>query len=219
MLSAMIGGSALENLPGALVGHRSVGIVLGRLRMIGHGIGCPARSWSTDWFGRDRRFVAHGHRGFALCFSVLRLRRGGSCFQLLVDLAGAVAGGGESGGLGERFSEAGGGVLDLAASVADLGEDLGLIGFEMSEPVLQPGDQADRVGLWKVSRGESDFGAGAPSRAGVALTWPRTREMVTVNANPPSSPIRSVRCREPSWFAASCRRTWSRCKPASTRLR
>jgi hypothetical protein len=54
--------------------------------------------------------------------------------KLLVDLAGALAGGGKVGGFGEGLAEAVGGLLDLAAGIADLGEGLGLVRFELAGP-------------------------------------------------------------------------------------
>ena len=143
----------------------------------------------------------------------------GCGFELLVDLAGAFAGGGEFGGLGERLAEAGVGVLDLAAGVVDVGQRLGFGRFELGEAVFQAGDQADRVGVGEVSRGEADLGAGGAFQGGVALDLAEVRVMVTVRGKPPSSPVRRVRWREPSWFAVSWRRMWSRCRPASIRLR
>jgi hypothetical protein len=133
--------------------------------------------------------VACGRRAITQWFSVLRLRWDSCGFQLLVDLAGALAGGGEFGGLGERLSEAGGSVVDLAAGVVDFSEGLVLVRFEVGEPVFQPGDQAGRVGFREIARGQSDLGAGGGVEGGVTLTWPRVRETVTVSGNPPSFPV------------------------------
>src|SRR6266567_8707445 len=89
----------------------------------------------------------------------MRVRRGGSCFQLLVDLPGALAGGGEFASLGERLADAGGGVIDLAPGMIGFSKGLGLGGFEAGQPVFQPGDQADWVELGEVPWRNGHFGA------------------------------------------------------------
>jgi hypothetical protein len=84
---------------------------------------------------------------------------GGCGFQLFVDLVYALPGGGEFRGLGEGFAEAGGGVVDLAAGVAGVGEGTRPDRFESGEPVFQAGDQTNGVGGGEILPGEGHLGA------------------------------------------------------------
>ena len=128
---------------------------------IGHAFGRRAADLATDARRRDWRCLGDRlARGRVRCFRVL-LWWGGCGFELLIDLAGAFAGGGEFGGLGERFAEAGGGVVDLAAGVLDLGREPSPCSLSrLGEPVFQPGDQADRVGVGEFPGRECHLGAG-----------------------------------------------------------
>jgi hypothetical protein len=121
------------------------------------------------------------------------LRWGCCCFQLLVDLAGALTGAGEFGGLGERLPDAGGSVLDLTAGGGDLSEDLGLIGFEMGKPVFQPGDQAGRVGFCEVPGGKGDFGAGCAIEGWGHVDLAQDARDGDCQRNAAQFPVRSVR--------------------------
>ena len=98
---------------------------------IGHAFGRHAADLAADARRRDWRCLGDRlARRRVRCFRILLVRWGGCGFELLIDLAGAFAGGGEFGGLGERLPEAGGGVVGLAAGVLDLAESLRLARFE-----------------------------------------------------------------------------------------
>jgi hypothetical protein len=71
---------------------------------------------------------------------------GGHLVELLVDLTDTFAGFGELRGLGEWLVDVFSGVGDLAACSFDVSEGFSLAGFKAVEAVLQPGDQAGRVG-------------------------------------------------------------------------
>lgn len=99
-------------------------------RGIGNGPISPFRY--ARWFltRRSRCSSAFG-------FHLPRFRCGRSGFELFVNVAAALAGGCEFGGMGEGFAEVGGGVRDLDAGVIDVGECLGFGGFQARESVLQ----------------------------------------------------------------------------------
>jgi hypothetical protein len=91
---------------------------------------------------------------------ILGLVSGCHLTELFVDLAGAVAGIGELGGLWKWLAEVVTGVGDLAAGSFDAGEGVLLASLKVVEAVFQPGDQPGGVSGVQVTGGELDCAAG-----------------------------------------------------------
>jgi hypothetical protein len=119
-----------------------------------------AVSWLVLAFGRSVGHRRVGRRSWpgARCFPGFSRRRCCRCLKLLVDLADALPGGCHLGGLRERLSEAGRGVIDLSTGVLDVGEGCGFAGFEPTEAVLKSANETDRLKFSQVGGGQGDIG-------------------------------------------------------------
>jgi hypothetical protein len=127
-------------------------------------------------------------RGLVSVGCVLGLVSSGHLAELFVDLAGAFAGFGELGGVGEGLAEVVSGVGDLAAGSFDAGEGVLLAGLEVVEAVssrvIRPVGSAvprSRAASWSVP-------PGTPSRMMVIVVLPRHCSMAAASGKPPREP-------------------------------